>query len=185
MFAVGLLFSPSAFSAGGPGSAASPNDRIQTGVSLDKLGDCSWQVTYRGHVYDLSPLTRESLSRPIENDIRYVLQRVPEAGQHLDSMRSYLGQAKAHTILGSIFISGALVTKLLESRLKNDTTRPDYRTVEAAFVGFFLGATIFSFQNTAKAKEELVNAVDEFNAHSPYPIEPATGGATYDSREGK
>ena len=52
-------------------------------VLLDKLGDCNWQVTYRGRIYDLGPLTRESLSRPVENDIRYALQRVPEAAESL------------------------------------------------------------------------------------------------------
>jgi len=145
------------------------------GTSLEKLGDCNWPVTYRCCVYDLSPLTRETLSRPIENDIRYVLQRVPEANERLDSMNGHLRDAKAHTIIASLFITGLLVTKLLESRLTNDATRPDYRTVEAASGGFFLAATLFSWRSSVKAKEDLVGAVDAFNAHSPFKIEPAVG----------
>ena len=152
------------------------DDRPTDGISLEKLGNCAWQVTYRGRVYDLSPLTRASLARPIENDIRFVLERVPQAGARLEAMNGHLRDSKAHTILASIFLSGLLVTKILESRLKNDANRPDYRTIEGAAGGFFLAATLFSWRSGVRAREELVSAVEEFNAHSPYKIEPASSG---------
>jgi hypothetical protein len=161
-------------------ASAAPKD-----TSLERLGDCNWQVTYRGRIYDLSPLTRESLSRPIENDIRYVLQRVPEAGMRLEAMTGHLRDARAHTILASIFISGLLVAKLFEGHAsrsndpaKSAQIRDGFHIGEAAAAGFFLGATFFSWRSSTRAKEELVNAVDEFNLHSPYKMEPASGGLT-------
>ncbi|HEY8279464.1 MAG TPA: hypothetical protein VIH99_07575 [Bdellovibrionota bacterium] len=153
--------------------ADSPGD----GLSLDRLGDCNWQVTYRGRTYDLAPLTRESLSRPIESDIRFVLDRVPESHARLEEMNSRLSSARTQTIIASIFVSALLVTKLLESRLTNEVQIRDYKKFEWGFGGLFLGTTFLSWRNSSKAKEELVNAVKEFNEHSPYKIEPASASA--------
>jgi hypothetical protein len=139
-----------------------------------ELGDCNWQVTYRGRQYDLSPLTREALSRPIENDIRFAIQRVPEANARLENMTSLLRNARAHTIIASVFLSALLVTKLLQSRVTNEAERENYNAAAYGSGGFFLAATFFSWKSTREAKQELVRAVDEFNAHSPHKILPAS-----------
>src|SRR3989344_2002091 len=137
----------------------------------DKLGDCNWQVSYRGRQYDLTPLTRESLSRPIENDIRYAIQRVPEANERLESMTSKQRLSRAHTIIASIFATALILTKVAESRVKNEEERHDYRMAEYAAGGLFLAATIFSWKTSQEAKKELVMAVEEFNERSPHKIE--------------
>lgn len=141
-----------------------------------ELGDCNWQVTYRGRQYDLSPLTREALSRPIENDIRFAIQRVPEASGRLDTMTSLLRSARAHTLIATAFLGAFALFKVLESNQNNRGQREDYRTASWASAGFFLGATFFSWKNTREAKDELVKAVEDFNAHSPHKILPANQG---------
>lgn len=145
-------------------------------ISLDGLNDCNWMVTYRGRTYDLAPLTREALARPIESDIRFALQRVPEADAHLRAMSSHLRDARAHTIFASIFVSGFVLTRVLRSSQKNEDYRHDYDMPSAATGLFFLAATAFSWKSTRDAKTELVNAVDAFNEGSPHKIEPASEG---------
>ena len=141
-----------------------------------ELGDCNWQVTYRGRQYDLSPLTREALSRPIENDIRFAIQRVPEANARLETMTGLLRNARAHTIIATIFLGAFAALKVLESNQDNKDKRDDLRIASFASAGFFLGATYFSWKSTREAKEELVRAVDDFNARSPHKIQPANQG---------
>lgn len=169
----GLLF----FTASAPCSAATTS-KENTEKLQDTLGDCNWQVSYRGRQYDLTPLTREALSRPIENDIRFAIQRVPEANERLESMTSLQKDARAHTIIASVFLSALLLTKLLESKVTKQNEKDDYRAASYAAGGFFLAATVFSWNSTRAAKRELVHAVEEFNAHSPNKILPAssTGG---------
>ena len=144
----------------------------------DSLGDCNWQVSYRGRQYDLTPLTREALSRPIENDIRFAIQRVPEANERLEKMTSLQRDARAHTIIASVFLSALLITKILESKVTKRDEKDDYRVASYAAGGFFLAATIFSWNSTKAAKRELVHAVEDFNARSPNKIVPlsAVGG---------
>lgn len=145
-------------------------------ISLDQLGDCNWMVTYRGRTYDLAPLTREALSRPIESDIRYALQRVPASARHLDSMSGHLRAARAHTILASIFVTGFVATRILRSNEKNEANHGDYDIASAATGLFFLASTAFSWKSTRDAKTELVEAVGAFNESSPHKIEPASDG---------
>lgn len=133
-------------------------------------------VNYRGKTYDLSPLTREALSRPIETDIRYALQRIPESAQHLEKMTSKLKEARAHTILASVFVSGFLVGKIIQSQERDEDARKSYDVLTYASGMFFLGSTLFSWKATREAKQELVNAVDAFNANSPHKIEPISQG---------
>ena len=137
-----------------------------------ELQDCNWIVTYRGKTYDLSPLTREALSRPIETDLRYALQRVPASADHLNAMTAKLKEAKAHTILASVFITGFLVTRILQSGETNPDRREEKGLISAFTGGFFLAATFSSWRATRDAKRELVNAVDAFNLQSPHKIEP-------------
>ncbi len=153
-------------------AAATSTDDLQ-----DRLGDCNWQVSYRGRQYDLTPLTREALSRPIENDIRFAIQRVPEANERLESMTSKQRNARAHTLLASIFLGGFLLAKLLEGSQENKDQKNDYRVAAYASGGFFVAATLFSWRSTVESKRELVNAVEAFNERSPNKILPASEGA--------
>lgn len=143
-------------------------------VSPNELSDCNWVVTYRGRTYDLAPITREALARPLETDLRYALQRVPEASAHLDQMTVRQRDARAHTVLASIFLTGFLVTRLLASREKNADRGQEYDILSLATGGFFIGATFSSWQATRDAKAELVNAVSAFNERSPHKIEPSS-----------
>jgi hypothetical protein len=143
-------------------------------ATAEELGDCNWVVTYRGRTYDLAPITREALARPIETDLRYALQRVPEANAHLNTMASLQRDARAHTMLASLFLSGFLVTRLLKSRETNPDRAKEYDILSGATGGFFFGAALSSWRATTEAKEELVKAVDAFNEKSPHKIEPAS-----------
>jgi|GEM_PF-4557491 len=161
-------------------SATNSTPSSSTEQLSNTLGDCNWQVSYRGRQYDLTPLTREALSRPIENDIRFAIQRVPAAKERLANMTELQRDARAHTIIASVFLGVFLLTKLLESRVPDGKNRSgeksDYQAASYAAGGFFLGATIFSWNSTNAAKRELVHAVEDFNANSPNKILPATGG---------
>ena len=145
-------------------------------ISLNQLNDCNWNVTYRGRTYDLAPLTREALARPIETDIRYALQRVPEANEHLNSMSNHLRSARTHTILASVFVSGFVVSRILRAGEKNTEARAQYDLASAATAVLFGAATLFSWRSTTDAKHELVSAVAAFNESSPYKIEPSVSG---------
>jgi hypothetical protein len=143
-------------------------------ATAEELGDCNWVVTYRGRTYDLAPITREALARPIETDLRYALQRVPEANAHLKTMASLQKDARAHTILASLFLSGFLVTRLLKSRDTDTGRAREYNIISGATGAFFFGAAFSSWRATSEAKQELVKAVDAFNEKSPHKIEPAS-----------
>lgn len=149
----------------------------QKSISLAGLNDCNWMVTYRGRTYDLAPLTREALSRPMESDVRYAIQRVPEADAHLRTMSRHLKDARAHTILASLFVSGLVLSRVLQSGEKNVERKREQNLVSAAAGTFFVAAAAFSWKSTRDAKIELVNAVDAFNRESPHKIEPAPAGA--------
>ncbi len=143
---------------------------------LDKYDDCNWLVSYRGRTYDLAPLTREALARPIESDLRYALQRVPEADAYLKSMSRNLHDARAHTMLASAFISGLVLTRILGSGEKNKESKREYDVISAITGVFFLKATFESYTSTREAKADLVRAVDAFNEQSPNKIEPLSPG---------
>ncbi len=159
-----------AVSASGASPAKTPD--------LSVLNDCNWMVTYRGKIYDLAPLTREALARPIETDLRYALQRVPESNEHLNRMTAHQKDAKFHTILASVFLSGLILNRvILQAPEKNTDKRREYDIISGVTAGFFLGATLFSWRSTQDAKEELVKAVSAFNEKSPHKIEPQQTGA--------
>lgn len=133
-------------------------------------------VTYRGKLYDLAPLTREALSRPIENDIRYALQRMPESNEHLKLMTKNLDESRAHTILASIFMTGFLATRIIisDQKTKNEDSTKEYRILSAVTGAFFLSSTFFSWRANRAAKNELIKAVEAFNEVSPQKIVPAS-----------
>lgn len=160
-----------------PAKALFAEQKPADGLTLDRLGTCNWQVTYRGRTYDLAPLTREALTRPIENDIRYALQRVPEANVHLEKVTSHLKDAKGHSQVASVFLGTMLVSALLRTRDHTDSGKKNYSVAILSSGLLALAGTYFSWRNTNEAKEELVNAVEEFNNHSAYKIEPAGASA--------
>jgi len=131
-------------------------------------------VTYRGKTYDLAPLTREALARPIETDLRFALQRVPQSQAHLEQMSARQRDAKAHTILASVFVSGLLVSRLVHSREKNVEKRAEIDLISLFTGVFFLGATASSWRATTEAKSELIKAVEAFNENSPHKILPSS-----------
>ena len=144
---------------------------------LDRLNDCNWIVTYRGRTYDLAPLTREALARPLETDIRYALQRVPEANDHLNQMSTNLRSARAHSKIASIFLAGVIAAQLLKGNKDKDSDRS--RTLNIISFGagaFSVAGFLSSWKATREAKSELVQAVHSFNEKSPSKIEPSTSG---------
>lgn len=145
-------------------------------INLDKYDDCNWLVTYRGRTYDLAPLTREALARPIESDLRYALQRVPEADANLKSMSRKLHDARAHTVLASAFVSGLVLTRVLGSSEKNVERKRQYDLISLITGAFFIKATFESYSSTREAKADLVRAVEAFNERSPHKIEPVGSG---------
>lgn len=136
------------------------------------LSDCNWLVTYKGKTYDLAPLTRTALSRPIDTDLRYILERVPEANAHLKQVDYKLKEAKFHTFMASFFVSGFLVSRLLQSRQKSEAVRRDYNVINYATAGFFLASALSSWRATSRAKKELFLSVEEFNRSSKVKIYP-------------
>lgn len=179
---LGAVASSSAHAAGPklfnhPGKNPTDITKPDVSESLDKLNDCNWLVTYRGRTYDLAPLTREALARPLETDIRYALERVPEAGEHLNAMGRSLSNARAHSKIASVFLAGVLVAQLMKGGADKDSDRG--RTLSILSIGsgaFSLAGFLASWKATRDAKRELVQAVSSFNEKSPYKIEPSTSG---------
>lgn len=141
-------------------------------ADFDTYDDCNWLVTYRGRTYDLAPLTRESLARPVDGDIRSILERVPESESLLSQVEKRSADAKAHTIIASAAVSGLLVTRLLRSNEKNRERHDTYDILTAVTGLFFLKGAYESWRATRDAKETLLKAVRVFNENSPNKIEP-------------
>lgn len=151
----------------------SPSSHAIETVRWNDYDDCNWIVNYRGRTYDLAPLTRETLARPIESDLRHVLQRVPEADLRLQSMTKNLSEARGHTMIASAFISTFLLVRILGSGQKNVDRRDEYNLLSYIAAVFFSKATYESWTHTREAKKDLIEAVNAFNERSPHQIEPA------------
>ena len=143
------------------------------------FSDCNWLVTYRGRTYDLMPITKQSLARPLDDDIREVMERYPESKQHLDLMVKYSHASKVHTWLASGSLAGALISAILRSRAKNSEGRQNGTFAIFTFGLFAAKGMQESWKATDSAKEELVRAVDAFNEVSPHKIDPA--GANHEN----
>ena len=141
---------------------------------------CNWLVTYRNRTYDLAPLTREGLARPIEGDLRLVLNRVPEASKHLDLLRDEVSEAKFHSVVGTAAIMAFIGARVARSNAKSKGRSSDTKLsldLASLISGlFFVKATYDSERATHETKAELLNAVNAFNARSPHKIEPAQPG---------
>ncbi len=170
-------------------SALDPNHDIdkvnkdqQGGPKKKNFADCNWLVTYRGRTYDLIPLTKQSLTAPLDDDIREVMERYPESKEHLELMSKYSHAAKVHTLFASGALAGAVLSTIMRSRAKNVDDRNSATVVIFTFGAFFLKGIDESWRATDSAKDELTEAVRAFNTVSPHPIEPA--GVNNDALEG-
>jgi hypothetical protein len=96
-------------------------------------------------------------------------------------MNGHLGDAKMHTYLASFFLGAFLVAKLMEKHSvaptspARDNDLDNFHAGEAAALGFSVASIFFSWRSTVAAKESLVGAVNAFNDHSGFKIEPAVG----------
>lgn len=147
--------------------------------SLEKYEQCSWLVTYRGRTYDLAPLTREVLARPLEGDIRALMNRVPAAAEHLSLVNRNTKAAKTQAILASAALGFFVGTRIgrANAKDKDEEMRRGWDIGSIVSGLFFLKGIHASFAATSAAKEELAEAVEAFNAASPYPIQPVVKGA--------
>jgi hypothetical protein len=147
--------------------------------SSQKYEQCSWLVTYRGRTYDLAPLTKEVLARPLEGDIRALMSRVPAAADHLAKVNRNSKAAKTQAIIASaalgIFVGARIGRKNAANASSEIKMSWDVGSIVSGL--FFLKGLHASFTATRDAKEELANAVEAFNAASPYPIQPLVKGA--------
>lgn len=136
---------------------------------------CNWLVKYRNQTYDLTPLTRTGLSRPIESDLKPVLERVPEAAEKLRKVSDHAKDAKAHSMIGSVAISIFIASRIAKANTRdpNDDTRLQLDLASLIGGVFFLTATYESWKATKASEETLVQAIDLFNEKSPYKILPA------------
>jgi hypothetical protein len=143
---------------------------------------CNWLVSYRNRTYDLSPLTKEGLARPVDGDLRTILTRVPEADEKLQAVTDHAKEAKFHSIVGTASMMALIGTRIARSQAKNKGRSEDTLVtldVVSMISGlFFIKATYDSGVATKATKDDLIEAVKAFNAHSPYKVEPARKGST-------
>lgn len=140
---------------------------------------CDWLVTYRSRTYDLAPLTKGSLSRPIDGDIRAVIRRVPEAGAHLDEVERSARLGRTHSIIGSGGITTLLLSRIFRADPKLDDNPSKRKTIDLiglAGLLIFVKSTLDSSYHAERARSELVEAVRVFNDTSSYKIAPYEEG---------
>ena len=145
-------------------------------VEIKELETCSWLVTYRKRVYDLSPLSRKGLERPLEGDMHTILRRVPGAENHLDQITRNNRDARVHTSIATFAIASLLVTRIVQGNSSSKGKSPKYMALNIGSVLLFLRAAYAGFELKQDTKEELVEAVQEFNNVSEDPILPYEGG---------
>jgi hypothetical protein len=141
------------------------------------LEQCNWLVTYKNRTYDLSPLTREGLSRPLEGDIRSVLQRVPSAEAHLQMVDKNVRDAKFYTKIATFGIAAFAASRLIRSNLKpwDSQGRQGVDVLAVVSALIFLKSTTESSRASDDTKTELNSAIDEFNQNSDQQILPEKG----------
>ena len=143
--------------------------------NLQDYDRCDWLVRYRNRTYDLAPLTRGSLGRPLEGDIRAVIRRVPEAGLHLDRVEEEARLSKVHSMVGSAGITALLLGRIFRNDPKireNPSSQKTIDIIGLLGLAVFIKSTMDSHFSHKKSEEELVAAVESFNQNSPYKIEP-------------
>lgn len=152
---------------------------LETPHSVQDYERCDWLVTYRNRTYDLAPLTRGSLGRPLDGDIISVLRRVPEASMHLDQVDHKAKLARIESMVGSASITGFILSRIFRSDPKVKVHPEKQKTID--LVGLFglvvfVKSTIDSHNATEDARTELGLAVESFNQNSSHKIEPNKEG---------
>ncbi len=151
-------------------------------TSKNDFDSCNWLVTYRNRTYDLSPLAKPGLDRPVEGDLRSVLARIPAAAAHLENVSQQAKAARVHSIIGTasimVLVGTRIAYKNAKDKGRSDNTRLTLDVASLISGLFFVKATYDSERATQSSKEELIEAVRAFNARSPYKIEPARKGGS-------
>ena len=144
---------------------------------VQRLEDCSWLVTYRKRIYDLSPLTRTGLNRPLDGDVRTILRRVPSAAKHLTQISRNTKEAEVQTALATLGLTAFLVTQIFKGNTDERGRKSDtYMAISLMSALLFVRSAYAGWQLKRNSKEELAAAIDSFNAQSPAPIIPYDGG---------
>lgn len=145
-------------------------------VEIKELETCSWLVTYRKRVYDLSPLSRKGLERPLEGDMHTILRRVPAAEKHLNNIARNNRDAKVHTSIATFAIASLIATRIVQGNSPSRKKAPEYLALNIGSALLFLRAAYAGFELNQATKQELAHAVQEFNNVSEDPILPYEGG---------
>lgn len=142
---------------------------------VQQLESCSWMVRYRNRTYDLSPLTRKGLDRPLEGDMRTILRRVPAAAGHLEQIEKNVAAADVHTALATVGLTAFIVTRIFQGNAGERGRKSDkYIALSLSSGLLFLRSAYAGWQLKKDTKEELAAAIEAFNAKSPDPIVPHT-----------
>lgn len=144
-------------------------------VEAKELETCSWLVSYRHRIYDLSPLSRKGLDRPLEGDLHSILRRVPEANASLEKIDRNNRDAKVHTALASFAIVTFLGTRIAQGANEKNRRSDAYLAINIGAGLLFLRSIYAGFELRKSTREELVRAVQEFNKVSEDPILPYEG----------
>lgn len=145
-------------------------------VETKELETCSWLVTYRDRVYDLAPLTRKSLDRPLEGDVQSIIRRVPAAAAHLDQVDRNDRDAKVHTAIATAAVLLLVGTRIAQGGSKTKAESPAYMALNIGSVLLFARAAYAGWELKQESKREVARAVQEFNTVSEDPMEPYQGG---------
>ncbi len=141
------------------------------------VAGCNWLVTYRNRTYDLYPLTRSNLSRPLKRGIRSILHSVPKARGHMERAERSIQEAKEYgrwASLGLLSLAGMQLAYASSDYLQEELKVVVYPlSIVSGLV--FLRSAILGWRRNQETKEELALAVQTFNAESREPILPYKG----------
>lgn len=158
-----------------PKVEGSRTERHRRKVEAKELENCSWLVTYKDRIYDLSPLTRKSLDRPLEGDISSVVRRSPRAEFHLNNVEKNISAAKVHTAIATTALLGLIGARIAQANSKNGN-KPKYLMLNIGAVLLFARAAYAGFELKQESKQEVAKAIQEFNSASEDPILPYDKG---------
>jgi hypothetical protein len=144
-------------------------------IEVKELENCSWLVSYRNRIYDLSPLSRKGLERPLEGDLHSILRRVPLAAESLQKIERNNQEAKVHTAIASFAILTIVGTRIAQGSSERRKRSDAYLALNIGAGLLFLRSVYAGFETRRNTREELVNAVQEFNKVSEDPILPYEG----------
>lgn len=147
--------------------------RRSKALRVNELQECSWKVRYRNKVYDLSPLTRRGLERPLEGDMRTVLRRVPGAALQVEKIDQNNQDEKVHTAIATIGLGGLLLTRIFQGRTSDESSKSDkYIALNIISLLVFAKAIHAGWSLKQDTQERIALAVQEFNDVSSEKIVP-------------